>query len=54
MEKVNQNQKKERRSLLCPFESVPFFAGKDGFKEPEKASMLLYFRHNDSVSALHR
>ena len=42
MEKVNQNQKKERKSLLCPFESVPFFAGEDGFKEPEKASMLLF------------
>lgn len=42
MEKVNQKQKKERRSLLCSFESVPFFAGEDGFKEPEKASMLLF------------
>lgn len=54
MEKVNQNQKKERRSLLCSFESVSFFAGEDGFKEPEKASMLLFFKRNDSVSALHR
>ena len=40
MEKVNQNQKKERRSLLCPFESAP--CRKNRFKEPEKASMLLF------------
>ena len=40
MEKVNQNQKKERRSQLCPFESAP--CRKNRFKEPEKASMLLF------------